>query len=314
MSEATIGLCTFNGSARLPANLHAIAACARNHDDLHITRLVVVDNASTDNTADVVRSFAAEQARTPGALPVELLNEPTPGKINAMRALFAQTTEPIVLTTDDDTLPDPTWTSGLLSVFADEPRAGIVTGPVRNIWQTGPTPLARVYHRSLGDQDLGPTRVLLDRPTDFVMGASMGVRREALEASGWLDQVMLVGRTGTDLECGAEDAEVCIRVRQAGWQIWYEPTASMGHVIPPERQTAAYLAKLRGAICRGEPALQWVAGEIDDHARATQQAARARHRYLKSLLFTWNRRRRIRLAERRGKAEGWQRLAERLAP
>jgi glucosyl-dolichyl phosphate glucuronosyltransferase len=310
--RACIGLCTHNGADRLPETLAALGNSETAGG--HITRVVVVDNASTDATAEVVRAHKSLN----NGLRVELLHEPQPGKTHAMRTLFARTDEPAVLLLDDDCLPGPQWASGLLQVLATEPRTGVVGGPVMNQWRNAdgtvgqPTALAKVYRRSLGDQDLGPVRTTLEDNGSFLMGASLGIRREALEASGWLERVLLESRTGSGLECGAEDAELCIRVRRAGWTIWYEPTATMQHVIYAHRQSSAYLAKLRGAICRGEPALRWVAGEVTSAQQACEQAARAQRLYLKTLLFTWNPRRSIRLEERRGKLEGWKALEHRL--
>ncbi len=310
--KACIGLCTFNGGKRLPETLAALGAMDATGAEL--TRVVVVDNASTDGTADVVRAHAA----LANGLGVELLAEPEAGKTNAMRALFARTDEPIVLTLDDDCLPGANWAKGMMEAFASCDRAGVVGGPVRNQWRRAdgsigePTRLAAVYRRSLGDQDMGPKRRALSGSGEFLMGASMGVRREALEASGWLERVLLESRTGSGLECGAEDAEVCIRIRDAGWEVVYEPSAPMEHVIYAQRQTGAYLAKLRGAICRGEPALAWVAGEVSGIEEAERKAARARRLYYKTLIGTWNSRRRIRLAERRGKMDGWAALVERM--
>ena len=87
----------------------------------------------------------------------------------------------------------------------------------------------------------------------------------------------------------------------------------MGHLIPARRQTAEYLARLREGITRGEPLLRWAAGLISDPAEASAEEARARRLYVKTLLFDWRpSRRRVRLAERRGRVRGWQELAERL--
>ncbi len=311
--KACIGLCTFNGEQRLPETLEALGAMRV--DPGRVTRLVIVDNASTDGTASLVE----RTSRLANGLSVHLLTESQAGKTNAMRALFAATDEPIVLTLDDDCLPDEHWAMAMCGVFESMPRAGIVGGPVLNQWRNAdgsvgtPSKLARTYARSLGDQVLGEERRVLEGRSDFVMGASLGVRREALEASGWLERVLLESRTGQDLECGAEDAEVCIRVRQAGWEVVYEPGAIMEHVIYAHRQEAAYLAKLRGAVCRGEPSLAWVAGEVGSQEEAQAAARRARRLYFKTLMGTWNARRQIRIAERRGKWEGWQRLADRLA-
>lgn len=312
--SACIGLCTHNGAERLPETLSSLGAM--NLSGAAITRVVVVDNASTDATADVVRAHG--DGVLANGLRVELMSEPAPGKIHAMRTLFARTDEPMVLMLDDDCLPDEGWASALVGALESDQRAGIVGGPVRNQWRHtdgtigDPTRIAAVYRRSLGDQDMGSETITLEDSGAFLMGASLGIRRSAMEDSGWLEGVKLESRTGDRLECGAEDAEVCIRIRDAGWGVVYEPSASMQHVIYAHRQTAEYLAKLRGAICRGEPALEWVAGSVSDAHDAKRRAARAQRLYLKTLLFTWNSRRRVRVAERRGKMEGWRELALRL--
>ena len=183
-----------------------------------------------------------------------------------------------------------------------------------NVWESGPTRLARIYRRSLGDQVRGEGRERLDEAGSFLMGASLAIRRAALEESGWLCGSWMAGRTGEDLQCGAEDAELCFRIRRAGWEVWYEPRARMGHLIPARRQTPEYLARLREGISRGEPTLRWAAGLVKSPDQAVAEAARARRLYVKTLLFDWRpTRRRVRLAERRGRVRGWEELAARLS-
>lgn len=296
-----VGVCTYNSGRAIVRTLDSLVAMDR--VDGRVTRIVVVDNGSTDDTAGVVERYAEDHPA------VSCVREPRPGKVMAMRRLFGETDEPLVAVVDDDCVVDRGWARAMLGVFHVEHRAGVVGGVVRNAWESGPTRLARIYHRSLGDQNLGPVRRRLDGLGEFLMGASLVCRREAVEASGWLDSVVLASRTGSDLECGAEDAELCIRVRSAGWGVWYEPGAKIDHLIPASRQTGRYLARLRGAICRGEPMLRLVSGQGPEGAR--RFARRARLLYVKTFLFDWRpTRRRIRLAERAGRAAGWRRVVE----
>jgi GT2 family glycosyltransferase len=159
------------------------------------------------------------------------------------------------------------------------PRCGIAGGPVINHWESGPTYLAKIYRRSLGDFDLGHAPTKLEKPDSFLLGASLLCRRQAVEQSGWLKHSLLPARTGTDLQSGAEDAELCIRVRQTGWEIWYEPAAPMQHLIPARRQTRAYLTKLRGDVHRSMPAIYHVAGLVPDAAYAESQVRKAQRQY-----------------------------------
>lgn len=308
--SVVIGVCTYNGASRIIPTLEALAAQDRLGG--RVTRAVVVDNNSTDGTAEAVAAFSARHP----AMPIEVLREPTPGKAEAMRTLVRATDEPYLLLTDDDTLPSPTWAATLARLLDEVPRAGIAGGPVKPRWEAGPTRLATIYVKSLGDQDFGPSRRVLELPDQFLMGASLAVRRESLEQSRWMTNSRLLARTGSALECGAEDAEVCFLIRRAGWEVWWEPDAPMLHRIPAERQTEEYLARLRGSICRGEPKLRWIAHGADPSwkTHAATQAARAARRYLASLLLEWRpTRRRIRLAEHRGRLEGWRALDRELA-
>lgn len=302
-----VGVCTYNGGPRIERTLRALAALYRL--DGRLTSIVIVDNRSTDDTAAIVDRFAREH---PG-LPLRRIYEPTPGKIAALRRFFRETDEPLAALTDDDCVPGPAWAAAMFRVFESGPRVGVVGGPVCNVWEHGPTKLATIYRQSLGDHQPEATRRCLDGPREFVIGASMAVRRAALEATGWLDHCFLEARTGSKLECGAEDAEVCIRIRQAGWEIWHEPAAGVQHFIPAARQTTEYLARIRGAICRGEPKIRWLAEGRPASPWADEHARRAHRLWLKTLLTDWRpTRRRIRLAERAGRLEGWRALKEEL--
>jgi GT2 family glycosyltransferase len=308
-STMAIGVCTYNRGRAIVRTLEALARL--DTVEGRVRRVLIVDNRSSDDTAAAVDDFLARRPR--GAAPMRRVHEPRPGKVNAMLRFFAETDEPYLGVIDDDTLPDPGWARGMISLLDEKERAGVVGGPVLNVWESGPTRLARIYRRSLGDQVLSEQRERLDDPAGFLMGASMTIRRRALEESGWMGGSWMASRTGESLECGAEDAELCYRIRRAGWELWYEPQARMGHLIPARRQTPEYLARLREGITRGEPGLRWVAGLVGSAREAAAEAARARRLYTKTLLFDWRpTRRRVRLAERRGRMQGWAELAARL--
>jgi GT2 family glycosyltransferase len=70
---------------------------------------------------------------------------------------------------------------------------------------------------------------------DWVSGACMLVRRDVLEAIGGLDE-------GYFLYC--EDTDLCYRVRQAGYDIRFEPTATAFHQGGASRPSS----ELRGVL------------------------------------------------------------------
>jgi glycosyltransferase involved in cell wall biosynthesis len=112
----------FDEAAGIGATLRALAG-QRDRD----FRLVVVDNASTDGTGDVVRAFAAAHP----AMRVEVVDEPQRGTGAAadtgMRHAIA-TGATHLARTDADCLPDPDWTARVKAAFAE---LDLVSGRLR---------------------------------------------------------------------------------------------------------------------------------------------------------------------------------------
>jgi dolichyl-phosphate beta-glucosyltransferase len=85
----------FNEARRLPGGLAELSARLRRRD----AQVIVVDNASTDGTAEVVRSWS-------GPVPVRLVHCAQPGKGAAVRAGLLATTAPYVGFCDADMATD----------------------------------------------------------------------------------------------------------------------------------------------------------------------------------------------------------------
>jgi glycosyltransferase involved in cell wall biosynthesis len=113
----------FNEERSIGATLRRLAA----QSDAAFT-LLVVDNASTDLTAQVVRSFAGEH---PG-LDLRLITEPEKGTgaaadAGVRHAIAAGATH--VARTDADCLPSPEWVAAVKRAFGD--GLEMVSGPLR---------------------------------------------------------------------------------------------------------------------------------------------------------------------------------------
>ena len=191
---------------------------------------VVVDNGSTDGTVDVVRELF------PGATVVEQPNRGLAAGWNAGMAV-ASGRYFLILNAD-------AWlTEGSLRrlvAFADSrPEAAIVgprllntDGTLQRSVRAFPT-LWRLATEYLFLRKLAPGSRALNafyaggfahdevREADFVMGACMLVRREAVEQVGPLDESFFLF---------SEETDWAYRFRQAGWQILFYPGAECVHV------------------------------------------------------------------------------------
>ncbi|GAA2864620.1 glycosyl transferase [Actinoplanes cyaneus] len=111
----------FDEAARIGATLHALAA----QTDRAFT-LLVVDNGSTDTTADAVRAFAA---RAP--FPVHVIDEPEKGVGCAVDTGFRHAIAAgarLIARTDADCLPGPGWVAAARAAL--DAGAGLVCGKI----------------------------------------------------------------------------------------------------------------------------------------------------------------------------------------
>jgi glycosyltransferase involved in cell wall biosynthesis len=174
--------------------------------------IVVVDNNSTDGTADVVRRW---EATSP--IRVVGLRETRGGKALALNAGIAASRGELLFLTDDDCYVAPDCLAVLCRVFA-EPTIGAVGGRVllfdpddaRITIQE--STLARRLER-----DLLPE-------AGVIHGANMGFRREALLLAGGFDALM---GPGTEFVC--EDIDAISRVHAVGWDVLFEPSLVVWH-------------------------------------------------------------------------------------
>lgn len=153
----------YNEEKYLPACLHAI----NQQEDAPPYEVIVVDNASTDGTADVARQFGAH-----------VVTEPRKGVARARQSGFESARGEITVSADADTRVAPRWLAQITAHFREDPTIGAVYGPVN--WYDG-RPMERwaLKYAFTWAQWLGHrTR------HEFWWGSNFAVRREVFEKAG----------------------------------------------------------------------------------------------------------------------------------
>ena len=227
LSELSIIVLNYNTCEHLRRCLQAIRSEVPGLD----VEVFVVDNASSDGSADMV---AAEFAW------VHLIRSPRNGGFAYGNNLaLGQATGNAVLLLNPDTLMPPGGLVALLDALRHHPEAGII-GP-KLLRADGsmhlacrrsfPTPsvafhrltgLSRLFRNSprFGRYNLTFVDPDLAIEVDSVCGACMLVRREVIERIGLLDERFFMY---------GDDLDWCLRTRQAGWTVRYEPTIVVQH-------------------------------------------------------------------------------------
>ena len=192
----------------------------------------VVDNASSDGSADMIATEFPW---------VELIRSPRNGGFAfGNNQALTRARGATILLLNPDTLIPPGGIGGLLERLHAHPEAGIV-GP-KLLRPNGsmhlacrrsfPTPstafyrfsgLARLFPHSPRFGRYNLTFVDPDLPieVDSVCGACMLVRRDVLERVGLLDERFFMY---------GEDLDWCLRARDAGWTVRYEPAVVVQHL------------------------------------------------------------------------------------
>ena len=192
--------------------------------------VIVVDNASTDETAATV-----ERCRElAGGVRFEYLVEERLGLSHARNRGVADARGEYLLFTDDDVLVQPGWVDALCAGFAQDDVAA-VAGCVRPQWPSPPPRwLAGRHAGVLALTDFGDDA--RDLTEDEVpVGANMAIRASALGGSAQPFDPRL-GHQGSTY-FAYEEFELFGELRAGGGRFAYRPDAVVRHRILPERMT-----------------------------------------------------------------------------
>jgi glycosyltransferase involved in cell wall biosynthesis len=247
----TIVVCCLNSAGRLRRPLRALADQVPPVDAGW--EVLVVDNASTDDTADAAMRIWSEF----GA-PVELrtVREPEPGLSWARRRGITESRFDYVVFCDDDNLLDPTYTAHAFNVMQTYPEVGAAGGqsiPCADVplpaWFYTHAESYAVGVQALESRDVSETRA-------YLWGAGLVVRAAPLRRlydRGWTP--LLVDRRGANLAAGG-DAELCKWFLAGGWRLRYDEGLRLTHVIAPERLDLAYLDAQGAGFVAAHPVLR----------------------------------------------------------
>jgi GT2 family glycosyltransferase len=195
---------------------------AQDYDQFEV---VVVDNGSTDNTAEILEEWLRKDAR------FRTTCEGQVGLSRAKNAGVGLAGGDLLLFTDDDVIVDCGWIDSYVRFFSSaEDELRIVGGkivPIPDDLSDWPDWVTDPMLGDLGRLDYEDERPL-HQAWEYVWGANMAFQACAVERFGSWNNAL--GRRG-DERGTFEDTEFQDRARAAGATVWFCPGAVVRHRI-----------------------------------------------------------------------------------
>jgi GT2 family glycosyltransferase len=217
-----VSVVSWNSWPHLRNMLPALAA-----QDYPAYRIVVVDNASSDATAESV------EAHFPDVTVIR--SERNGGYTAGNNACFARSKSRYVAVVNPDARPEPGWLRALVRALEAEPNAALATSKV--LLASDPTRVNAcgldvhisgiAFCRGLSDEQ---HRYVETEQVAAVSGAAFVARRDVLEEIGGLDERFFMYM---------EDTELSMRAQLAGYSVVMSPRSRVVHdyalSVPPRK-------------------------------------------------------------------------------
>lgn len=228
--QISIVVCTYNRQKFIGECLNCLAA--QNLDPAQ-WEAIIIDNNSSDQTAEIVRDFMRDNP----ALPFRSVFEPNQGLSFARNRGIAEAGADIITYIDDDAEAVPAFAESILTFMLSHPDAAGVGGRVIPKYSESPEPrwMNNYLNGFVGRVDHGePPRVFKGR-MKYPIGCNMTYRKELMvQAGGFNNQLTFRG----------DDKHIYHAVARINDKVFYLPNALVYHNIDAHRLTFGSFRKL----------------------------------------------------------------------
>lgn len=246
----SIIICTYNGIRTLKKVIDKVLS--QNSYEKYVEQFIVVDNASTDKTAELIKSYSVNSSIIYSYEPKNGLGYARLNGVNLATAKW-------IVFVDDDNELDVNWIETAAKYIENNKEIGICGGSVIPKLEFNATDIEmdrlKKHYGMLACTDMNRSKIDFKKKTSpfgGIIGAGMIVRTEYLKelvSIGWIKQV---GRTKDNTAAG-DDGEISNFVTERkGKKMGYCPYLIIEHNIPKSRLQDDYLLKLNCSLAEGK--------------------------------------------------------------
>jgi glycosyltransferase involved in cell wall biosynthesis len=243
-------VCTHNRSDYLRKALRSLVDQTLSREQYEI---VVVDNASKDNTQEVLAEFA----HVPN---LHTFYEPEIGLSRARNTGWRNAQGTYLAYLDDDGIAAPNWLENILRVFETfEPMPGVLGGKSDPIWEAPPPDwLSDHFVSQLAIINWADKPIAINKE-QWLPACNIAYPREFVEKVGGFREDL--GRQGAKMRSGGEDY-LQKQIESLGYKAIYHPEIVIGHHVSASRLVKSYFRRKRYWYGFSAAVLTYPAGQL----------------------------------------------------
>jgi len=239
----SIVICSYNRASYISEALNSLYAQTAG---LNFFETIIVDNNSTDNTAEVFKNWRASHAN--GSF--TYLTETKQGASFARNTGAAAAKGQWLCFMDDDAIANSNYVENIIKHIETKPAVVGFGGRIIPKYIPAEPKWMSYYVSSLvGNFDYAPTACAFENGK-YPLESNMIVRKDIYDSIGGFN-TNLPGVVGT-LRIGGEGKELFYKILALGHTIYYDPTIEVQHVVEVKKLTPEYMYRVASGIGRGE--------------------------------------------------------------
>ncbi|MEM9833382.1 MAG: glycosyltransferase [Bacteroidota bacterium] len=274
LPELSIIVCTYNRDQYIDKTLNYLFQQDLDPSEYEV---IIVDNNSTDQTAQICQNFLESNSTAP----FYYFLETNQGHSYSRNRGVKESNAKLISFIDDDAFVHPSFGKNIIRFFQEYEDCLVIGGKIIPVYEEEePKWMSRFLLPLVSALDMGNSpRPFTGRK--FPVGANMAFRRTVFDRYGLFN--VALGRKGSGL-LGGDEKELIYRVKADNLPIYYVPDVVVDHIIPPKRLIKTYIQGLAQGVGLSEK-------ERLSHASFPQKLQRGLEELIKIggtlILFIW---------------------------
>ena len=239
----SIVICSYNRASYISGALDSLYHQSAGLDNFEA---IIVDNNSTDNTAEVFKQWRSSHAN--GSF--TYLTESKQGASFARNTGAEGAKGQWLCFMDDDAIANSNYVENIIKHIKTKPEAiGFGGRIIPKYIPSAPEWMSYYVSSLVGNFDYAPTACAFEHGK-YPLESNMIIRKDVYDAIGGFN-TELPGVVGT-LRIGGEGKELFYKILALGHTIYYDPAICVHHVVEVKKLTPEYMYRVASGIGRGE--------------------------------------------------------------